>query len=152
MAVDDEKQHSTEAQEWYFRLMNDPEYFEKWRYIDTINDYSNLIAEFQKLYDKTLAKDRFARARILSGIKQPKRLKLTLFALVYYLNKNLITTIITYRHMSSSILLEREEQEQLESGIPVCGANLSSPVVDQAKYIAEIHYKIGNKLYIENAD
>ena len=52
--------------------------------------------------------------------------------------------------MSSSILLEREEQEQqqlqLESGIPVCGANLSSPVVDQAKYIAEIHYRIGNKV------
>jgi hypothetical protein len=55
--------------------------------------------------------------------------------------------------MSSSILLEKEEQEQLEeSGIPLCGANLSSPVVDQAKYIAEIHYRIGNKMYIENAD
>ena len=59
--------------------------------------------------------------------------------------------------MSFSILLEREEQEEEqeqleESGIPVCGANLSSPVVDQAKYIAEIHYRIGNKLYIENAD
>jgi hypothetical protein len=62
-------------------------------------------------------------------------------------------TSIIYRHMSSSILLEREEQEQLEeSGIPVCGANLSSPVVDQANYIDEIHYRIGNKLYIENAD
>jgi hypothetical protein len=61
--------------------------------------------------------------------------------------------------MSSSILLEKgekeEEQEQLsqlESGIPVCGANLSSPVVDQANYIGEIHYRIGNKMYIENAD
>ncbi len=54
--------------------------------------------------------------------------------------------------MSSSILLEKKEQEQLESGIPICGANLSSPVVDQANYIDEIHYKIGNKLYIENAD
>jgi hypothetical protein len=59
--------------------------------------------------------------------------------------------------MSSSILLEREEQkeeqEQLEeSGIPVCGANLSTPIVDQANYIDEIHYRIGNKLYIENAD
>jgi hypothetical protein len=61
-------------------------------------------------------------------------------------------TSIIYRHMSSSILLEKEEQEQLESGIPVCGANLSSPVIDQAKYIAEIHYKIGNKMYVENAD
>ena len=64
--------------------------------------------------------------------------------------------------MSSSILLEKEEekehewqqQSQLveESGIPVCGANLSSPVVDLANYIGEIHYKIGNRLYIENAD
>jgi hypothetical protein len=55
--------------------------------------------------------------------------------------------------MSSSILLKREEQkEEEEQGIPVCGANLSSPVVDQANYIDEIHYRIGNKLYIENAD
>jgi hypothetical protein len=58
---------------------------------------------------------------------------------------------------SSSILLETEEQEQeqqfqLEPGIPVCGANLSSAVVDQASYIDEIHYRIGNKVYIENAD
>ena len=60
--------------------------------------------------------------------------------------------------MSPRILLERgeekeqEQQSQLEQGVPVCGANLSSPVVDQANYIDEIHYKIGNKLYIENAD
>jgi hypothetical protein len=58
--------------------------------------------------------------------------------------------------MSCSILLEEEEieeQSQLEEqGIPVCGANLSSPVVDQAYYIDEIHYRIGNKVYIENAD
>jgi hypothetical protein len=60
--------------------------------------------------------------------------------------------------MSSSILLEKgEEKEQegqlhLELGIPVCGSNLSTPVVDQANYIDEIHYRIGNKLYIENAD
>ena len=58
--------------------------------------------------------------------------------------------------MSSSILLEREEQEeeqeQLKPGIPVCSANLSSPVVDQARYIAEIHYRIGDQVYIENAD
>ena len=58
---------------------------------------------------------------------------------------------------SASILLESEEQEeqqqsQLEPGIPVCGANLSTPVVDRANYINEIHYKIGNRVYIENAD
>ena len=60
--------------------------------------------------------------------------------------------------MNSSILLKKgeekkqEQQWQLEQGIPICGANLSSPVVDQANYIDEIHYRIGNKLYIENAD
>ena len=58
---------------------------------------------------------------------------------------------------SSSILLETEDQEQeqqsqLQPGVPVCGANLSTPVVDQANYIDEIHYKIGDKVYIENAD
>jgi hypothetical protein len=56
--------------------------------------------------------------------------------------------------MSCSTLLEGEgEQElQLEQGIPVCAANLSSPVIDQASYIEENHYRIGNRLYIENAD
>ena len=37
-------------------------------------------------------------------------------------------------------------------GVPVCGANLSSPVYDRANFIEEVHYKIGTKLYIENAD
>jgi hypothetical protein len=60
--------------------------------------------------------------------------------------------------MSSSILLEKrekekqEQQSQLEQGVPVCGANLSSPVMDQANYIDEIHYRIGDRVYIENAD
>ncbi len=52
-------------------------------------------------------------------------------------------------------LIENEEEEkelQTEGGIPVCGANLTSPVMDTAYYIDEIHYKIGNRLYIENAD
>ena len=49
--------------------------------------------------------------------------------------------------MSYSILFEKGEEEEEyegsqleEQGIPVCGANLSSPVVDQANYIDEIHY------------
>jgi hypothetical protein len=53
--------------------------------------------------------------------------------------------------MGCSILLEKEEEQeeyqgsQLEQqGIPVSGANVSSPVVDQANYIDEIHYRIGN--------
>ena len=57
-----------------------------------------------------------------------------------------------------SLIIEKEEEEQQEEreaqmqGIPVCGANLSSPVVDQVQYIEEIHYRIGNRTYIENAD
>jgi hypothetical protein len=51
----------------------------------------------------------------------------------------------------STLLEELEESENIE-GIPVCGANLSSPVMDTAYYVEEIHYKIGNRLYIENAD
>jgi hypothetical protein len=57
-----------------------------------------------------------------------------------------------------SLVIENQEEEQQEEreaqiqGIPVCGANLSSPVVDKAHYIEEIHYRIGNRLYIENAD
>jgi hypothetical protein len=53
--------------------MNDPEYFEKWRYTDTINVYNNIIEESQKLYEQTPATDRFARARIISGMNQSKR-------------------------------------------------------------------------------
>jgi hypothetical protein len=56
-----------------------------------------------------------------------------------------------------SLLIEKQEEEQQEGeaqiqGIPVCGANLSSPVVDEAHYIEEIHYRIGDRMYIENAD
>jgi hypothetical protein len=53
-----------------------------------------------------------------------------------------------------SLLIEKEEQDSHrgEEGIPVCSANLTSPVVDTAYYIDEIHYKIGSRLYIENAD
>jgi hypothetical protein len=59
----------------------------------------------------------------------------------------------------SSILIEKKgeelqqplEQEMIE-GVPVCGANFSSPVIDTGYYIEEIRFKIGNRLYIENAD
>jgi hypothetical protein len=71
-----DKRHSPEVEEWCFRLMNDPEYFEKERYLDSINVYSSIIEEFQKLYDKydkTPVTDRFTRTRIQSGIKKSKR-------------------------------------------------------------------------------
>ena len=52
------KRHYSEAQEWYFRLINDPNQFEKERFIDSINVYNSIIEEFQKLYKKTPATDR----------------------------------------------------------------------------------------------
>jgi hypothetical protein len=54
----------------------------------------------------------------------------------------------TYQYMN---ILVEQEIEEIE-GVPVCGANLSSPVVDTAYHIDEIHYKIGNRMYVENAD
>jgi hypothetical protein len=53
--------------------MNDPEYFEKWRYIDSINVYSSVIEELQKLYEQTPVTNHTARATIQSGMKQTKR-------------------------------------------------------------------------------
>ena len=68
-----DKRHSPEVQEWCFRLMNDPEYFEKWRFKDTINDYNSIIEEFQKLYEQTPVTQRYAHARIQSGLKKSKK-------------------------------------------------------------------------------
>ena len=47
---------------------------------------------------------------------------------------------------------ENEEEEEDVMGVPVCGANLTSPVFDTINYIREVHYKMGTRLYIENAD
>jgi hypothetical protein len=53
----------------------------------------------------------------------------------------------------SIIAKEVEEGEEvLSEGIAVCGTNLSTPVIDISAYIDEIHYKIGNRLFVENAD
>ncbi|MFZ0896954.1 MAG: hypothetical protein WAZ77_20835 [Candidatus Nitrosopolaris sp.] len=50
---------------------------------------------------------------------------------------------------SDCVLLETEE---IEAGIPICGGNLFTPVINKSDYVKEIHYQIGNRLYIENAD
>lgn len=49
--------------------MNDPNQFEKERFLDSINVYSDIIEEFQKLYDKTPMTDRLTRAKILNGME-----------------------------------------------------------------------------------
>ena len=54
----------------------------------------------------------------------------------------------------SVLPIEQKEERVQETtqGIPVCGGNLSSPVTDTANYIEQVHYKIGTRFYIENAD
>jgi hypothetical protein len=71
---------------------------------------------------------------------------------VYYCNYILLSYVDIKLLMS--ILVEEQEEEEavVVEGVPVCGANFSSAVVDTVYYIDQIHYKIGNRLYIENAD
>ena len=45
----------------------------------------------------------------------------------------------------------KNELEAIE-GVPICGSNLSSVVANRSDFIREIHYSIGDRLYIENAD
>ncbi|MDQ4013103.1 MAG: hypothetical protein M3146_05180 [Thermoproteota archaeon] len=47
---------------------------------------------------------------------------------------------------------ESGREDVLVEGVPVCAANLASPVTDTAYFIGQAHYKIGTRLYIENAD
>jgi hypothetical protein len=53
--------------------------------------------------------------------------------------------------MDNSLIQELENEEDV-MGVPVCGANLSSPVFDRTNFITEVHYTIGTQFYIENAD
>jgi acetaldehyde dehydrogenase (acetylating) len=55
-----------------------------------------------------------------------------------------------YKTMHRNLIQQVEEEDVM--GVPVCGGNLTSPVVDTVNYIGEVHYKIGTRLYIENAD
>ena len=52
--------------------------------------------------------------------------------------------------------IEKQEtkSELLEGvkGIAVCGSNFTTAVKDRSQFIREIHYRIGDRLYIENAD
>ncbi|HEX9319481.1 MAG TPA: hypothetical protein VF884_11150 [Nitrososphaeraceae archaeon] len=50
---------------------------------------------------------------------------------------------------------KQESISQLEeeiNGIPICGSNFATPIIDNSQFLREIHYRIGNRLYIENAD
>lgn len=41
--------------------------------MDAIYDYNNIIEKLQKLYEQTPVTQRYARARIISGIRKSKR-------------------------------------------------------------------------------
>ena len=58
------------------------------------------------------------------------------------------------KHQTQFLEEKREEEqgEELLSSVPIYGANLSTPVIDKAYYISEIKYRIGDRLYVENAD
>ena len=43
--------------------------------------------------------------------------------------------------ISNCMLVEQVESEE-QIGIPICGGNLSTPVIDTSHFISEIHYQI----------
>jgi hypothetical protein len=55
--------HDPEVAEWVYRLMNDPVYYEQWRYKDAIDDYNSVIEHSQKLYNETHFLSNMGRAQ-----------------------------------------------------------------------------------------
>jgi hypothetical protein len=66
-------QHDPEVTEWIFGLMNDPEYFEQYRYIDTIAQYQSIIADSQKEYDQTPLQDQHTRHKLRYVLREAKK-------------------------------------------------------------------------------
>ena len=62
----------TEAKKWHFRLINNPEQFEKEAFVDRINEINFAIKEFQKLHEKAPITDRSFRAKVLRQIERSK--------------------------------------------------------------------------------
>ena len=60
--------------------------------------------------------------------------------------------MVVYGESMDNSLIQELENEVGVMGVPVCGANLYSTVFDRTNFIGEVHYKIGTRLYIENAD
>jgi hypothetical protein len=65
----------TEAEEWCFRLMSNPEQWERWRYIDAINHYKTLIAVMENHYAHTPVTQDYAktRTRLKSELNEAKK-------------------------------------------------------------------------------
>jgi hypothetical protein len=67
------KGHDPDVAKWLYRMMNDPDFYEQWRFLDTIDEYNNLIAESQKHYEQTPLADLFMRAKFQSVIRECKK-------------------------------------------------------------------------------
>jgi hypothetical protein len=63
----------TEAEEWYFHLMNHPDQYEKETFVDHINEIKFIIKEFQKLHERSPVTDHLFRAKVLKQIERSKR-------------------------------------------------------------------------------
>ena len=57
--------------------------------------------------------------------------------------------MVVYGESMDNSLIQELEKEEDVLGVPVCGANLSSPVFDRTNFIGEVHYRIGTRLYIK---
>ena len=61
------------------RLLTDPEFFERWMYLDNIEQIQEIMEEMHKQYMQTPTLDVFNRAKIMLGLqkaeKQLRRLK-----------------------------------------------------------------------------
>ena len=51
--------------------------------------------------------------------------------------------MVVYGESMDNSLIQDLENEEDVMGVPVCGANLSSPVYDGTNFIGEVHYRIG---------
>jgi transposase len=67
-----DKRHDPAVQDWYFRMINDPECFEKWRYKDTINDYKSIIEESQKLLELTPLSDQHTCDNLITALREAR--------------------------------------------------------------------------------
>ena len=60
-----------------------------------------------------------------------------------------IISMEAYEEAMDNSLIQELEKEGDVMGVPVCGANLWSPVYDRTTFIGEVHYRIGTRLYIK---
>ncbi len=73
MFLHNDKHHDPEVAEWMYRLMNDPDYYERWFYKDSINNYNMQLEEFAKRCEQTPVTNRLTRAKTRSAIKRAQR-------------------------------------------------------------------------------